>query len=108
MSTHEHALATHEPAGTTRLFVWVWVALMLATGIEVFLTYERLALLIMLVALMGLSCIKSAFILSYFMHLRFERLGLFLMIIPVLVFVICLILIFFFPDSVRLYQMHTH
>ena len=106
MSAKEEALEQHVP-GTTRLFVWVWVALLIMTGLETFLAYERWALLIMLTLLMGLSVIKTGFILSYFMHLRFERMGLFLMIVPVIVFVICMILIFLYPDSIRLMHMQT-
>ncbi len=59
----------------------------------------------MLTILVGLSLIKSALIISYFMHLRFERLGLFLILIPAMVFCICMMLIMFFPDSVRLLDM---
>jgi len=59
----------------------------------------------MLTILVGLSLIKSALIIAYFMHLRFERLGLFLIVIPAMVFCICMMLIMFFPDSVRLTHM---
>ncbi len=101
MSAHGHAVEAHE-AGTTSLFVWVWVALLGLTGVEVFLAYERLPVHIMLTILMGLSIIKAALIMSYFMHLRFERLGLVLWLVPALVFCISMIMIFFFPDSLRL------
>jgi cytochrome c oxidase subunit IV len=50
----------------------------------------------------GLSLIKSALIMAYFMHLKFERLGMFLVIVPAMVFCICMMLIMFFPDSLRL------
>jgi cytochrome c oxidase subunit IV len=106
MSAREEALE-HEVPGTTKLFVWVWVALVIMTGLETFLAYEDLALLIMLTLLMGLSVIKTGFILSYFMHLRFERMGLFLLIVPVTVFLICVILAFFYPDTIRLMHMQT-
>ena len=49
----------------------------------------------MLTMLMGLSLIKSALIMAYFMHLRFERLGMFLTLIPAMVFCICMMLICF-------------
>lgn len=106
MSTHEEAVEQHVP-GSTKLFVWVWVALLVMTGIETFLAYEDLALLLMLTILMGLSLIKTAYILSYFMHLRFEKLGMFLIIIPTVVFIICMILIFFYPDTVRMLHMRA-
>ncbi len=104
MSAKTEAIEQHVP-GTTKLFLWVWVALLVMTGLETLLAYEDMAILIMLTLLMGLSVIKTGFILSYFMHLRFERMGLFLMIVPVVVFIICMILIFLYPDSVRLMHM---
>jgi hypothetical protein len=42
------------------------------------------------------------------MHLRFERLSLVLTLVPALVLCICLILIFFFPDSARLHELRLH
>jgi cytochrome c oxidase subunit IV len=43
-------------------------------------------------------------IVSYFMHLRYEKLSLVLILVPPTIFCICMILIFFFPDSWRLMQ----
>ena len=106
MSAKEEALE-HQVAGSTKLFVWVWVALLIMTGLETLMAYEDWALLIMLTILMGLSLIKSAYILSYFMHLRFEKLGLFLMTVPIFVFLICVILIVLYPDSIRLIHMRA-
>jgi cytochrome c oxidase subunit IV len=110
MSAHAAAVAHGEghSVGSTKLFVWVWFWLLLFTAVEVFLAYERLAVVIMLTILVGISLIKSALIVSYFMHLRFERLGLFLLLVPAMVFCICMMLIMFFPDSVRLLQMRPH
>jgi cytochrome c oxidase subunit 4 len=87
------------------MFVIVWAWLLALTGVEVFLAYLRLAPVLMLTILVGLSLIKAALIVSYFMHLRFERLGLFLLLVPATVFCICMMLIMFFPDSVRLLHM---
>lgn len=97
----EHAETDHTHAeGTTRLFTIVWVWLLVMTGIEVFLAYIHIPLHIMLTVLMGLSLIKAALIMAYFMHLRFERLSLVLTLVPALVVCICLLFIFF-PDSFR-------
>jgi cytochrome c oxidase subunit IV len=104
MAAHETAIEGHD-VGTTKLFVQVWVWLLVLTGIEVFLAYLRLHPYLMLTILVGLSLIKSALIVSYFMHLRFERLGLFLMIVPAVVFCICMMIIMSFPDSVRMMEM---
>jgi len=105
MTDEAHA-AAHEPAeeihfaGSNRLFMSVWLWLLLLTGFEVFLGYVRLPVVYMLVILMGASIIKAALIVAYFMHLRFERLNLILTIVPAVVVCICLLLVFF-PDSFR-------
>lgn len=87
------------------LYVWVWVGLLMLTGVEVYLAYLQLPVTFMIVLLMGLSVIKAGLIMAYFMHLRFERFSLFLTLVPALVLAICLILVFFFPDSVRLREL---
>src|SRR5436309_13014221 len=92
--THEHF------AGSNKLFISVWMWLLLLTGFEVFLGYIQLPVIYMLVILMGASIIKAALIVAYFMHLRFERLNLILTIVPALVICICLLVVFF-PDSFR-------
>ncbi|MGA2375146.1 MAG: cytochrome C oxidase subunit IV family protein [Candidatus Sulfotelmatobacter sp.] len=88
--------------GSTSLFLKVWAWLLLLTALEIFLAYERVEVHLMITILVGLSLIKSALIVAYFMHLKFERLGLVLTIIPATVFCICMMLLVFFPDSVRL------
>ena len=95
-----HAEAEDHFAGSNRLFMSVWIWLLLLTGIEVFLGYIHLPVIYMLVILMGASIIKAALIVAYFMHLRFERLNLVLTIVPAVVICICLLLVFF-PDSFR-------
>jgi cytochrome c oxidase subunit IV len=40
---------------------------------EVFLAYMQTPMMIMLTVLLGLSVIKAALIIAYFMHLKFER-----------------------------------
>lgn len=96
-----HADNEHEHfSGTNKLFISVWVWLLLLTGLEVFLGYVHLDVRLMLTLLIGLSIIKAALIIAYFMHLRFERLSLVLTLVPMLVICICLLLVFF-PDSFR-------
>jgi caa(3)-type oxidase subunit IV len=53
---------------------------------------------------MGLSIIKATLIISYFMHLRFERRSLALTLMPAMVFIIVMLFLFF-PDSLRLLHM---
>src|SRR5437764_12207137 len=96
-----HTVDVHEHfAGSNRLFISVWVWLLALTGFEVFLGYKHLPIIYMLVILMGVSIVKAALIVAYFMHLRFERLNLVLTIVPALVICICLLMVFF-PDSFR-------
>ena len=99
--------AVEHVGGTTITFSYVWIALLVMTGIEVFLAYEQLPTLIMLTSLLGLSVIKAALIIAYFMHLKFERLSLFLTLFPMLVLCIILMLIVFMPDSVRSLNMRV-
>jgi cytochrome c oxidase subunit 4 len=95
-----HAAEAEHFAGSNRLFISIWIWLLVITGVEVFLGYIHLPLFYMLTILMGLSIVKAALIVAYFMHLRFERLTLVLTVIPALVVCICLFAVFF-PDSFR-------
>lgn len=91
----------HAHGATNPQNVLVWVGLLVLTAIEVFLAYIHLNLTLMLIILMGLSIIKAALIMAYFMHLKFERLSLVLTIVPALVVLLCLFVILF-PDSFRM------
>ena len=95
-----HAAEAEHFAGSNRLFISIWIWLLVITALEVFLGYIHLPLFYMLTILMGLSIIKAALIIAYFMHLRFEKLTLVLTLIPALVICICLFAVFF-PDSFR-------
>ena len=86
--------------GGTRLFLYVLGALLVLTLVEVFLAYIHLQLHVMLTILIGLSLVKAALIVAYFMHLKFERMSLVLTLIPTVVVCICLLFIVF-PDSFR-------
>ncbi len=92
--------------GGVPLFMTVWGGLLAMTVIEVFLAYLQMPVLYMLLALMGLSIIKAALIIAYFMHLRFERISLVLTLMPALVMCICLLGVFF-PDSNRARDLGT-
>jgi cytochrome c oxidase subunit IV len=85
-------------------FLKVWGCLLILTALEVFLTYEQLRLEVMLSILMGISIIKAALIIAYFMHLRYEKRGLFLTLIPALVFVLAMMVVIF-PDSFRIHTL---
>ena len=94
--THEHV----HFEGSTKLFLYVLLGLLVLTVVEVLLAYIHVPLTLMLIILIGLSLIKAAMIVAYFMHLRFERMSLVLTLVPTLVVCICLMFIVF-PDSFR-------
>lgn len=99
MSTHSES---HGLSSKLTLTIWAW--LLVLTGVEVFLAYIQFSVGKMLVMLMGLSLVKAALIMAYFMHLRFEKRTLVLTIVPALV-VVASTLSVFFPDSIRLLHM---
>jgi cytochrome c oxidase subunit 4 len=94
------ATATHAAGSRLYLFVWFW--LLALTVVEVVLAYRQLPIETMLFLLMSLSVVKAALIIAYFMHLKFERRSLALTLMPPLVICIILLMVFFFPDSLRL------
>ena len=97
MSNHSD---TAHAGGTIKSFSVVWIVLLVLTAIEVLLAYKQVPVEIMLTALLGLSVVKAAMIIAYFMHLKFERLSLFLTLFPMLI--ICILLMFIMmPDSMR-------
>src|SRR2546423_3861278 len=101
MSAHVTTHAEEAEQGTTKSFAVVWIILLVFTAIEVFLAYEQITPYIMLTALLGLSVIKAALIIAYFMHLKFERFSLFLTLFPMLIFCILLMLTFL-GDATRI------
>jgi len=107
MSTQAPAIESHETA-TTVTFVMVWVGLVFITGVEVFLAYLQVRPDLMLTILLGLSVIKAALIMSYFMHLKFEKIQLVFWIVPATIFCICMMLLFFLPDGIRLMHQRMH
>ena len=91
---------------TTKTYSMVWLWLVVLTGVEVFLGYIHVPLVMLLVTVMGLSVIKAVLIMAYFMHLKFERLSLILTIVPAMV--ICLLLFLgFFPDGFRAFDLKS-
>jgi cytochrome c oxidase subunit 4 len=99
MSTHTE---THDhPSASVGLFAKIWIGLVVLTAIEVYFCYIQFGTVIMLTLLVGLSVVKAAMIIAYFMHLKFERFSLFLTLFPMLIFCILLMLIFL-GDATRI------
>jgi cytochrome c oxidase subunit IV len=101
MSDHGEAENFH-PVVPARTFIWVWIFLVVFTGIEVYMAYIDLEVKVMLTVLMGLSIVKAWLIVSWFMHLKYEKRSLTLWLVPATVFCIGMMLLVFFWDSLRL------
>jgi caa(3)-type oxidase subunit IV len=82
-------------------FYYVWIALLIMTAIEVYLTYQNLEPIRMLSILMGLSLIKAGLIIGYFMHMKFEVSRMKWLTMASLVVCLALMMIFF-PDALRI------
>lgn len=82
-------------------FFWVWGALLIMTGIEVYLAYQNLRPIRMLSILMGLSILKAGLIIAYFMHMKFELSRMRWLTMSSLAVCLCLMMIFL-PDAFRL------
>jgi cytochrome c oxidase subunit IV len=107
MDAHAHAEEAHAGAsvGTN---IGIWFGLVAITGLEVFLAYMQLPPGLMLTMLVILSVVKAGMIMSFFMHLKYEKFSLVLLLIPATIFCICMMFIFFFPEALRLLQMRPH
>jgi cytochrome c oxidase subunit IV len=88
-----------------RLYVAVWLGLLLIVGVEVALTYAGLPTGILLSALLALALVEAALGVLYFMHLRYERRALFWSLIPALIFVF-IMMNQFWTDAHRLRSLH--
>jgi caa(3)-type oxidase subunit IV len=96
-----HRAHSHKP------FYIVWGALLVITAIEVLLAYERLQPVRMLSILLGLSIVKAALIISWFMHLRYEITRMRRILMASLC--ACLVLMcVFFPDAFRILHLGVH
>ena len=107
MNTQAHAEEAHAGASVgTNLAVWI--GLVAITFLEVFLAYEDLQPAVMLSILAVLSLVKAGMIMAWFMHLKYEKFSLVLLLIPATIFCLCMMFIFFFPEAFRLLQMRPH
>jgi cytochrome c oxidase subunit 4 len=65
MSEHEHIVSY-------RVIVIVWLVLLALTGVTVAVSYVNLGALNIWFAL-GIASIKSTLVISFFMHMKYER-----------------------------------
>jgi len=87
-------------------YFWVWGALLVLTAVEVWLGYNQILKnpVHMLGVLMILSIIKSALIIGYFMHLKFEKAVMRWMLCISVVACFIIMYFFFFPDADRVHD----
>ncbi len=91
----ESGVELHE--ATRRTYVFVWLGLLLLTGVTVSAAGVNLGRLSVLIAL-TIAGMKSILVLMYFMHLKYERGFLFMLIMPGTVFLLLLFIGFVFTD----------
>ena len=81
-----------------KLYAKVWIFLLLLTAVEVWLAYAKASPGVMLTALLMLSMLKAAYIVAYFMHMKFEKRLLPTALFPMLL-VCILALLMLLPDA---------
>ena len=77
------------------------------TAIEVYLAYQHMEPVRMLSILMGLSLLKAALIIAYFMHMKFEVSRMKWWTMSSLVFCLAMMLVFL-PDAFRILRIGVH
>src|SRR3974377_1929335 len=95
---HEHKIGQ---------FIGVWGALLGLTAIEVYLGYQNMQPLKMFFVLLGLSIIKAALIILFFMHMKFEIRRMRYVLMTSLVVCLCLLFVFF-AAAVRIIDLAIH
>jgi cytochrome c oxidase subunit 4 len=86
-------------------FVGVWLAVIAVNLVELFVAWKLTNTKALFGILMTLGLVAAGLVMAFFMHLKYERRGLVLSLVPVLIFVLFMT-IEMFPDSTRLHKMH--
>jgi caa(3)-type oxidase subunit IV len=99
-----HDAASHDDSKGQ--YFWVWGALLVLTAVEVVLAYRQVFQpVVMLEVLLVLSVIKSALIIGYFMHLKFESPLMRWMLVISVTALFVIMYLFFFPDAGRILRL---
>jgi cytochrome c oxidase subunit IV len=96
--------ASATPAPGMKLYVTVWIGLILIVIVEVALAYAHLSPGTILFSLLALASVEAGLGVMYFMHLRYEKRALFWCTIPPLIGVL-LMLNHLWRDAHRLVTM---
>jgi cytochrome c oxidase subunit IV len=94
-------------APTMRLYITVWVGLMVIVAAEVFLAYSHLGTPALLASLLALAMVEAGMALLFFMHLRYERALMLWWIVPLMLFVFVM-MDHFWPDALRMNSLRLH
>jgi cytochrome c oxidase subunit 4 len=78
-------------------YFWVWAGLIVLTGVTVSVAGMQLGRWAILLPLL-IAGTKSGLVLNYFMHLRYERLPVFRVIIPLTLVVLMVFILLTFSD----------
>ena len=99
-----HDVAKHDDSKGQ--YFWVWGALLVLTAVEVVLGYKQIFEPVhMLEVLLVLSIIKSALIIGYFMHLKYETGLMRWMLVFSVTACFIIMYFFFFPDAGRILRL---
>src|SRR6202046_2071694 len=102
-----HDVAAHEDHKIT--YFWVWGGLLVLTAAEVILAYRQVFQpVVMLEVLLVLSVVKSALIIGYFMHLKFEKAIMRWLLVISVTGCFVIMYFFFFPDADRVLHLGVH
>jgi cytochrome c oxidase subunit IV len=85
-------------------FIVVWLVLVIVSLIQVFVARATPSTKTLLAVLGALALFNAALVLTFFMHLKYERRRFVLSVIPALIFVLVM-MSEMVPDSVRLHNM---
>jgi caa(3)-type oxidase subunit IV len=106
-----HDTAADEFTGhdSKKQYFWVWGWLLVLTAVEVVLAYRQVFQPVrMLEVLLLLSIVKSALIIGYFMHLKFETALMRWMLVLSVTACFIIMYFFFFPDAGRILRLGVH
>ena len=108
MTTHEHTNtlahvhdemevhAGHHHVNYLAVFIALCICTLLSIAFDVIHMPKSLTVALVL----AVACAKALFVMTFFMHLKFERMSLILTVVPAMVVCISLLAIFF-PDGIR-------
>ena len=65
-------MTEHEHIFSYKVIVIIWLVLMVLTGVSISVSYVNLGALNIWIAL-GIASTKSALVISFFMHMKYER-----------------------------------